>query len=241
MRLKSKALAAGAITALSLAVAAGTAAQAATPSCGSSCVNIYPKQFETFNTNHPNYVLDVFRQGEKIGQPIILWHASNHDPAEDFTYSFQGVVSDFFAAGLLGSAVNIHYGCGFNPATGTCANRNPDDPAYELEYSPFGVDSGLCVGTGSVAAAGTLVSLQPCGTSARTVWIQDTYDSGTAPFFAAINGSTTTFSHPFVMTYPNGFPTDLPRPQLRTQNLAMFSTLTVDDNQAWYAFGGVLP
>ncbi len=41
--------------------------------------------------------MDVFRQGAKVGQPIILFRNSNSDPAEDFTVSFQGSVSDFYA------------------------------------------------------------------------------------------------------------------------------------------------
>jgi hypothetical protein len=51
-----------------------------------------------FGTHHsPNFVMDVFRQGAKVGQPIILFRNSNSDPAEDFTVSFQGSVSDFYA------------------------------------------------------------------------------------------------------------------------------------------------
>ena len=39
-----------------------------------------------------------------------------------------------------------------------------------------------------------------------------------------INGSDTNFSHPFVLTYPsNGYPTDIPRPQLMSSNLTGFS------------------
>ena len=74
-------------------------AGAATPSCGPSCIDPFSFQFGTHHS--PNYVLDVFRQGDKVGQPIILFRASNDDPAEDFTVSFQGTVSDFYAAGLV--------------------------------------------------------------------------------------------------------------------------------------------
>ena len=72
-------------------------------------------------------------------------------------------MSDFFAAGLVSAAVNLHYGGG--------AVGFPDDFAYEIQYSPFGVDSGLCVGVGSTAVAGTKVALEPCGVSSKTVWI----------------------------------------------------------------------
>ena len=93
-----------------------------------------------------------------------------------------------------------------------------DDPAIELEYAPFGVDSGLCMGVAATAPPSEGVTLQPCGVSAKTVWIIDTNDSPatfSGGYVPLINGSDTNFSHPFVLTYPsNGFPTDKPRPQL---------------------------
>src|SRR5438270_6110020 len=154
MSINSKVLA-GAAT---LAVVGGVStvgtlsASAATPSCGSSCIEIFSREFGTHA--HPNFVMDVFRQGEKVGQPVILFKSSNADPAEDFTVSFQGLVSDFFAAGLVSAALNLHYGNGSVAAT--------DEPAFELEYAPFGVDSGLCVGLARTAFSHEKVSLQPC-------------------------------------------------------------------------------
>ena len=56
---------------------------------------------------------------------------------------------------------------------GTCDRSYPDLYAYEIQYAPFGVDSGLCVGVGSTAVAGTKVALEPCGVSSKTVWITD--------------------------------------------------------------------
>ena len=223
-------------------------AGAATPSCGNRCIDIFSRQFGTHRT--PNFVMDVWRQGARVGQPIILFRTSNSDPAEDFTVSFQGLVSDFFAAGLVSSAVNLHFGGGaFDPLTRN--HLTPDEPAVELEYSPFGVDSGLCVGTATTAIQNEGVTLQPCGVSAKTVWILDTFDnsfpailSGEVPL---INGSDTNFSHPFVMTYPsNGFPTDIPRPQVQVRNLTGFSNGigpivgTVINTQLWSAIFGVI-
>ena len=216
-------------------------AGAATPSCGNSCIDIFSRQFGTHRT--PNFVMDVFQQGARVGQPIILFRTSNSDPAEDFTVSFQGLTSDFFAAGLVSAAVNPHFGGGSVGAV--------DDPAFELEYAPFGVESGLCVGTATTAIQNEGVTLQPCGVSAKTVWILDTFDQPFTFFFRGeaplINGSDTNFSHPFVLTYPaNGFPTDKPRPQLQTRNLTGFSNGfgpiigTVIDTQLWGADFGVI-
>jgi hypothetical protein len=203
---------------------------------------VFSKQFGTHA--HPNYVVDVLRQGEKVGQPAILFRTANYDPAEDFTVAFQGTVSDFYAAGLVGAAVNLHYGGG---ATGF-----PDDPAFENEYAPFGVDSGLCLGVATTAVQGEGVTLQPCGVSSKTVWILDYLDSWSTfihgGYVPLINGSDTNFSHPFVLTYPaNAHPTDMPRPQLTVTNLTGFSNGfggpelgTVNSNQLWGANFGVL-
>ena len=140
MSFKSKMLAAAATLTL-VGGAAGTLASgpanAATPSCGHRCVNVFSKKFSDFLTTKPGFVLDVLRQGAKVGQPIIMFQSSNADPAEDFTVSLQGTVNEFAAAGLAApGALTLHYG---------------DDIAWEIEYSPNGVDSGLCVGIASHA------------------------------------------------------------------------------------------
>jgi hypothetical protein len=263
MSIKSKVLAAAATLTLvggvgaAGALTAGTAS-AATPSCGNSCINIFSHQFGTHRS--PNYVVDVLRQGEKVGQPIILFRTANFDPAEDWTLAFQGTVADFFAAGLVSSAVALHYG-------GLAAGF-PNDAAFEIEYAPFGVDSGLCMGLAATATQGEGVTLQPCGVSSKTVWIADTGNGfalspnaplGDSPntllfgYAPAINGSDTNFSQPFVLTYPStGYPTDKPRPQLEVTNLTGFSNAsppffipgpelgTVNVNQLWGASFGIL-
>jgi hypothetical protein len=238
MSIKSKVLAATATLTLvggvgaAGALTAGTAS-AATPSCGNSCINVFSHQFGTHRS--PNYVVDVLRQGQKVGQPVILFRTANYDPAEDWTVAFQGTVADFFAAGLVSAAVDLHYSTDF---------------AYENEYAPFGVDSGLCMGVASTAVQGEGVTLQPCGVSAKTVWIVDTFDSPATllnGYVPLINGSDTNFSHPFVLTYPNNsVPTDMPRPQLEVTNITGFSNGpgpilgTVDVNQLWGARFGIL-
>jgi hypothetical protein len=245
MSIKSKVLAAAATLTLvggvgvAGALSAGTAS-AATPSCGNSCINIFSHQFGTHKS--PNFVVDVLRQGEKVGQPIILFRTANFDPAEDFTVAFQGTVADFFAAGLVSAAVDLHYGGG--------AKGFPNDFAFENEYAPFGVDSGLCLGVAATAFNDEGVTLQPCGVSSKTVWIVDTFDSPTTLFngyVPLINGSDTNFSHPFVLTYPNNsFPTDKPRPQLVVTNITGSSNGpgpvlgTVNVNQLWGADFGIL-
>jgi hypothetical protein len=250
MSIKSKLLAGAATLALigGVGTAGALSAAAATPSCGHDCIDIFSRAFGTHRT--PNFVMDVLRQGARVGQPIILFRTSNTDPAEDFVPSIQGTTADFFAAGLVSSAVALHYGCIEGVTFPNCLPTSVDDPAIELEYAPFGVDSGLCVGVAATATAKEGVTLQPCGVSAKTVWILDINDSPATiehGYIPLINGSDTNFSHPFVLTYPsNGFPTDRPRPQLFVNNLTGFShgpgspIGSVSDFQLWGANFGVL-
>jgi hypothetical protein len=250
MSLKSKLLAGAATLALvgSMGTVGAMSAAAATPSCGRDCIDIFSRAFGTHRT--PNFVMDVLRQGAKVGQPIILFRTSNTDPAEDFVPSIQGTTADFYAAGLVSAAVALHYGCIKNGNFPNCGVNGVDDPAIELEYAPFGVDSGLCVGVAATATQGEGVTLQPCGVSAKTVWIIDANDSPATlnrGYVPLINGSDTNFSHPFVLSYPaNGFPTDKPRPQLQVKNLTGFShgigtpIGSVNDTQLWGADFGVL-
>lgn len=263
MSIKSKILAGAAALTLagSLGAVAGTV-HAATPSCGPKCIDVFSKQFGTYA--HPGFALDVFRQGARVGQPLILFRQSNSDPAQDFTVANEGQVSDFYAAGLVSPALALHYGCtgAINIPGGqiVCGPTARNLFAFEVEYAPFGVDSGLCAGVATTAVPGEKVTLQPCGVSSKTVWIPDTLDSCPRnPLYSlevqAINGSDTNFSHPYVLTYPaSGFPTDKPRPQLFVSNLTGFSQsgggsgvcggLSVsgpDTNQLWGAVTGIMP
>jgi hypothetical protein len=266
MSIKSKVLA-GAAT-LALVAGVGTAgvlsagtASAATPSCGGACVNLFSYQFGTHKS--PNFTADVFRQGEKSGQPIILFRTANSDPALDWTFSFTGTVADLFEAGLVSANTALHYGCIAGVNFTTCpfniagsnfpSNKDSNLLAVENQYSPFGVDSGLCMGVAATAFQGEGVTLQPCGVSAKTVWILDTLDQSFTAAWAhgyipLINGSNTNFSQPFVLTYPaSGFPTDKPRPQLEVTNLTGFSFHVgnlfgtgANGNQLWGATFGEL-
>jgi hypothetical protein len=250
MSFKSKVLAAAATLTMvggvgTMGVLTAGTAGAATPSCGPACINIFSRDFGTFR--HPNFTVDVLRQGAKVGQPIILFKTSNSDPALDWSLSFQGHVSDFCAAGLVSALTCLHYG-GAGHITPTVTY--PDLPAWEVEYAPFGVDSGLCMGVARTASQNEGVSLQPCGVSGRTVWIGDSLDNPFSFYVPVINGSNTNFSHPFVLTYPNnGYPTDKPRPQLQVRNLTGFTQggfpflpviSSVSSNQLWSATFGVL-
>jgi len=249
------ALAAAAGLALTAGLAYAGTAGAATPSCGSGCIDIFSRDFGTFH--NPNFVLDVYRGGANVGQKIILFKQSNSDAAEDFSAEFDGLTSGFYAAGLVSSATALHWGCtsgsivGSNGQQIACSPGATDDPAGEIEYAPRGADSGLCVGLAGNAFNMEKVTLQPCGVSSKTVWIVDTVDQAriTSAGVPLINGSQSNFSHPYVLNYPrNGFPTDTPRPQLfvgmltgSTQPGGIFPVIgTINSNQLWSAVTGVL-
>jgi len=240
MSIKTKVFAAAATLTLIGGVGAvgASAAHAATPSCGATCIDLFSRDFGTHFS--PNFVLDTFKQGEKVGQPQILFRTANFDPAEDYTISYQGLVSDFYAAGLVSPQVDLHYGGG--------AVGFPDDSAFEVQYSPYGVDSGLCTGVQATAIAGEKVTLEPCGVTSKTLWIIDSADTVGAGYVPLINGSDTNFSQPFVLTYPaSAYPTDTPRPELYVTNLTGEQGAnglpfpgTVNSNQLYGADFGVL-
>jgi hypothetical protein len=248
--IKSKVLAAAAVLTLlggigtAGALTAGTA-RAATPSCGAACINIFPRVYSGTSLGAPQNVIDVLRQGERVGQPVILFRSANYDPAEDWALAFQGDVADFYEAGLVSAEVALHYGCGGTvvPAIQCTSPSGTDDQAFEIEYSPFGVESGLCMAVAATAFSGEGVTLQGCGQSSRSVWIEDTIDSPVTPYYAAINGSDDNFSDPFVLTYPSDAnPVDKPRAQVVVTNLDKFASGPTDnDNQLWTGIPGELP
>jgi hypothetical protein len=257
MSIKSKVIAAAAALTLTggLAGLAAPATWAATPSCGPVCADIFNRDFGTHH--QPGFVVDVFQAGASVGKPVILFRESNSDRAQDFTAEFNGLTSDFFAAGLVSAQVALHYGCTTPTAAEPsvpCSPAGTDDPAFEIEYAPFGADSGLCVGLAATAVSGEKVTLQPCGVSAKTVWIADLNGSPstiTHGYVPVINGSDTNFSHPYVLTYPAGaYPTDKPRTSLTVTNLTGFSQGNtplgtpignVVSRQLWGADFGILP
>jgi len=240
MSIKSKVLATaasltmvGGVLAVST-LATATTAKAETPSCGAFnvfCVDLFSKQFGTHKD--PGFIQDVYRQGNRVGQPIILFRVSSSDPAEDFT-------TDDLVCGVQPSLTTLPCTT-FLPYTvaelqaesgGTLfsaitANQYANSYVVENEYAPFGVNSGLCVGIAATPFNGEGVTLQPCGITAKTLWIINSSN----PIFAyihgytsLINGANANFSHPYVLTYPQeGYPTDLPRPQLTVREIETFS------------------
>ena len=207
MSIKTKVLA----TAATLTVASGLAAvatapaSAATPQCGAGCIQIFSAKFGT--SANPGFVETVFHGVATAGQPTIVAPPSSSDPAGDLIATHPasgGLVSDFFAAGLVSAAVNQRY-------------RN--ETAVQIEYAPLGQPTGLCSALAATAHQNEGLTLQPCSTPGTTVWIVDTADApAAAPYFPIVNGSTTDFTHPFAMII-HGNPAHKRLPQIKVQRL----------------------
>ncbi|MEV5150183.1 hypothetical protein AB0L14_39050 [Streptomyces sp. NPDC052727] len=186
---RKKALAAAAVTALvsGFTAAGAVSADAATPECGDSCIQIYSVRSGT--AQQPNLVETVYGGEARAGQPTVMRPVSTSDPAGDIVGHRAGPVSDFYKDGLVSAEVNRHYG---------------SLRAVEVEFAPHGTRTGLCAGLADTAYQNEGLTLQKCGVSAKTVWIIDTKDSPTtAPqgHFPLVNGSTTNFTHPYAMTF----------------------------------------
>jgi len=217
-------------------------ASAATPNCGSTCANIFSQKYG------PSYLVDVFQAKAAVGQPVILFQASNSDPAEDFVVVDEGSVNSFYHRyGLVSAAFAHTYAA---------------DEAYEAQYEPYGLNSNYCLSTwpGEAPQPGYLVRLESCGYYSNSLWAADT-DANTLPngssvttdhhstgeFFsnyhtdvALINGATNSFSNPLVLNYPAGNPTDMPRPQLNVQPEKQYAGGVTFDNQEWGTTAGAV-
>jgi len=144
--------------------------------CGTTCIALY------IPNNGDSVVLGVVGSGERIGQLVNMQPVANV-ANQNWVVSSTGTVSKFYTAGLATAAMEQAY---------------PNNEAYEYEYAPFGVTSGLCLGVPGTPQSGTPVSLQPCGTSAATMWVAGAADqSGSIPL---ISGLSADFAQPLVLT-----------------------------------------
>ena len=195
--------------------AASLPASAATPQCGPHCIQVFSAKFG------PEFVESVFLGLPFAGVPTILARASSSNPAGDMIVPATGTVSEFYEAGMVSAEVNSHYGA-LN--------------AVQIEYAPYGVPTGLCAGVATTTPYQNQgLTLQPCQTPGRTVFIIDTADSpATAPtYFPIVIGNTTDFVHPFAMTV-HGDPAHKLLPQITIQRLRGNPT-DVPLNQLWGA------
>jgi hypothetical protein len=218
MSIKTKLVTAAATLTLvaGVSAAATQTANAATPKCGAICSDFYSHAIGTA------FALDVADQVGQAGQPTTLARANRTSQGEDFTVDALGTVHDFYKLGLVSGGLNAPYGGLY---------------VYEIEYTPGHTPSNLCLGTFAQPGAGTPVTLEPCGRTAKTVWIFDPQKASTGgAYFVLISAATTTnFNHPYALTtLAAGHP-------LVTASLATSTTSSAFNHQLWNAKAGVLP
>jgi hypothetical protein len=225
MSVKNKVLAAAAALTMAggLSTAGALSASAVTPQCSQggtqTCIQIFSKAFGSYAS--PGFVETVFLGIPVAGVPTILHSANSTDPAEDLL-SIGGLVSQFYAKGMVSAAVNAHYGT---------------EKAAQIEYAPHGKPTGLCAALARTAYQGEGLTLQPCSRPGITVFIIDIADSpATAPaYFPIVNASTTDFIHPFAMTFAGkADPAHRLFPQIKIDHLTG-NPAAVPDSQLWGA------
>jgi hypothetical protein len=205
--------AAAALAAAGGAALAAPPAIAATPACGSNCVSFYPL------STGASDVLAVSNPSRSAytGEPLTIAAESGTNDGEDWILSEEDPVSVFYEIGLMSAEMNLHWG---------------SDEAYEIEYSPNGVETGLCMGTRSSNGSGA-VSLEPCGETAATLWVADTADQdGRA--VPLINGDNNNYSNPYSLDAGS------PGSQLTSNELLTTVGSPPVTSQEWGTIYGVL-
>jgi hypothetical protein len=208
-----------------VSAAAPGAASAATPECSSNatCISVFSSELGTYA--QPNFVEAVLGGGgANVGQPVGLKQASRFDSSEDIL-PVPGKVSDFYAAGMVSTEANNHYG-----------SLN----AVQQLYAPFGIPTDLCVGLASVAYQNEGLTLQPCS-AGTTVWIVNAVAPTTSGYFPIINATTTDFNRPFAMHLPRNEVASGRPLQMQARRLQFLTgEKTLPARQLWGAVFGVL-
>jgi hypothetical protein len=192
MSVKTRLLAVtGALLVVGIIGAAPTGA--ATSACGSNCTDFSGALYGP--SSAPTFVLadTVDRNGTAsvIGRPVTLAAPNNADQGEDFTVEQVGTVSFLISAGFIAPGLSPY----------------DSQSVVQINWSPNGNNSALCLGVAGTPANGSGVVFEDCGVDAGTLWILDTNDQsgGDEPL---INGATdSNFSTPFVLSALGpGFP-----------------------------------
>jgi hypothetical protein len=219
-----------AVTTLALGCLSGTTAltaTAATPACGPHCLSVFSDELGSYK--HLGVVEDVLDGVARIGQPSVLNPGSGADPSEDFLPVAKPVAA-FYKDGMVSAQINSHYG---------------QLKASQIEYAPEGKPTGLCVGLATTPYQNEGLTMQPCNTPGRTVWIIDTSDSPStahAGFFPIVSAATTDLVHPFAMTLPDYEVTYHQPLQIHVSKLVFSgSTKTLASRQLWGVHFGPLP
>jgi hypothetical protein len=142
------------LTAAGVATASPSSAKPAiTPACtyGNYCSS------QLFNVE---FGIQYFENNENAvyapGNPINLAWSNDNNPGEDWRVTLADTVFDLYHLGYLQPATMVRW-------------RNYW--AFEVMWTPYGLESNLCRGLARNAYNGEVVTLQPCGSFPRTLWL----------------------------------------------------------------------
>ena len=195
----------------------------ATSSCGANC-----SDFSSLLLG-PNVITNAYIPGDtgavlsRGGQPVNMLNASNSRPNADFTIAPLGTTRNYCR-----SDANPN---GILPSNSVACTQFAGSTVYELDWAPYGNDSGYCIGSSGTPVNGKPLTLVRCGSTQGSLMIQQnntaaastdgcagaapTSTTGSADFSAYISAATTAFSHPYVVTVDTG--TQRPENQLKLQ------------------------
>lgn len=217
-----------------ISAAVTPAADAATPGCGATCLDIFDSAGGP--PASPAFVLEALGGGlGRVGQPVVLARASSTNKAEDFDSLSAAPTSDYFQAGLIPPGLAMRYGCEAFLFAASCPAGAVDDIAFEIHYIPPSGFNNDCVGVATTPTTGTPITLQLCGLSARTLWIYNPVKTASGCYATLINaGADSSFSDPYVLTSP-GYPSALVTFNLQASGHGLLL------DQLWGVDTGALP
>jgi hypothetical protein len=194
--------------------ASAKVAPGATATCGNNCIDVFSRVLGR-NTLLNAYVPGDTGSGSKPGQVINMNQGANNHPNEDFVAVPIGTVFSQCRSILNPDGILLSNSVLCNPTNGFLA-----DPAIELNFAPFGNETGLCAGTTGSPVSGLQVRLTLCGHTEGTLIVQGANQFiGGVNYHTYISGATNTFSHPFVFTVNTGASKPANLIQLQSENL----------------------
>jgi hypothetical protein len=150
------------------------------------------------------YFQNVQNDAEKVGTPVNLAYANDNNPGEDWRVTEQGSVYSLYKLGWISSSMMVHW---------------KKYEAYEVMWTPLGLESNLCRGLSKNAFEGEIVTLEPCGSFPRTLWIVgENYSAADhvartdgswtpSPYYGGnelISASSSLPSNPYILTAGGG-------------------------------------
>lgn len=228
-------VAALALSAAGMSGASASVKPAATPACGTNCQDYSSLLLAN---DGDNSILNAFVSGDTGRVPtrpvdVNFNMASNGHPNEDWGYQVIGTVGQFCQNGFNTGGILAE--------NSVACTTYRNFPAFELNWQPFGVESGLCAGTSGPVTAGQNVKLELCGKYQGSIFVLDTglgvRSASGQQYEPAIDGADTGFSHPFVLTLDAG--TKSPINQLKIDSLNTAAGVNVaPDDQEFTAVNG---